>query len=522
MKTPTFLVPLFLLIFNFLLAQVKLGDRPNDISPFAILDMESTSKGLLIPRMSTEQRKASFSKDTPEGLLIFNTDQHQFQFYHKSFNDSDGVLQSSWQSLTNRVFNSSETSTYVLNDFAFSGMLFYQIESQKMYVYNKKIDQWLYMKSNYQDIENLTFDACTYILTVGISNGTSKSVDLSEVFYAPAGPQGMQGEQGIPGPKGEKGEPGLQGLTGERGLQGLIRPPGLQGMQGEQGIPGSKGDQGEPGPQGIQGVSAVHSDQVLVLTDKDENQQVDLAISNGNTVTLDFSINENRLPFISENAVIYNNTGTLMYDYVFGSNQINNQTGSADDARFLFDKSEGAFRAGVASGNSWNQNQLGKSSIGLGYRTRAYGDRSVALGNVTEANSYAEVALGSYNTLISPKSFYQWNLQDRLFVIGNGSSYSNRSDALVVLKNGHVGIGDSTPTEGTLVVSGTVVVSKDIFTKSTLTPDYVFEKYFLGFSSEAPKYKFLSLTEVRNFISKFYHLPNLPSSTKIKKKGGGL
>ena len=127
--------------------------------------------------------------------------------------------------------------------------------------------------------------------------------------------------------------------------------------------------------------------------------------------------------------------------------------------------------------------------------------------------------MGSYNTLISPKSFYQWNPQDRLFVIGNGSSYSNRSDALVVLKNGHVGIGDSTPTEGTLVVSGTVVVSKDIFTKSTLTPDYVFEKYFLGFSSEAPNYKFLSLTEVRDFISKFYHLPNLPSSTKIKKEG---
>jgi len=218
-----------------------------------------------------------------------------------------------------------------------------------------------------------------------------------------------------------------------KGAKGDLGPKGNQGLQGEQGIPGSKGDQGEPGPQGIQGVSAVHSDQFLVLTDKDEIQQVDLAISNGNTVTLDFSINENRLPFISDNAVIYNNTGTLMYDYVFGSNQINNQTGSADDARFLFDKSEGAFRAGVASGNSWNENQLGKSSIGLGYRTRAYGDRSVALGNVTEANSYAEVALGSYNTLISPKSFYQWNPQDRLFVIGNGSSYSNRSDALVVL-----------------------------------------------------------------------------------------
>ena len=34
--------------------------------------------------------------------------------------------------------------------------------------------------------------------------------------------------------------------------------------------------------------------------------------------------------------------------------------------------------------------------------------------------------------------------------------------ALVVLKNGNIGIGDSTQTEGTLVVSGTIVASQSI------------------------------------------------------------
>lgn len=496
MKTATCLVFISFIHFFYhsLSAQVKLGERPSEISPYTLLEMESTSKGILIPSMSTAQRDANFPIETPGGLLIFNTDKQLFEFYKKPNVTKCGPTTDHWYTLSDRVFNSSQACTPTLSEFSPSGTLFYYVDNQEMLVYDEVVDQWLSMSSGYQDIENLHFDACTFLLTVGISNGASQTVDLSEVFYAPAGPQGAQG---IQGPKGEQGE------------QGVAGPKGAQGIQGPK---------GDTGPRGIPWISPSISNQYLTLSDR-SNGQVDLAISNGNTVTLALSINEDVGLFADIKGLVYNHTSTITHDFVFGSNQIDNQTGNLDDARFLFDKSEGAFRAGIASGNSWNQDQLGESSIAMGYRTRASGDRSVALGNTTEATSYAEIALGSYNTQITPLSFYRWEPNDRLLVIGNGTSYGNTSDALVILKNGHVGIGDSSPTEGTLVVSGTIVASQNIYTQQALTPDYVFKKYFTGVATEAPNYTFLSLAEVKKIIHEFHHLPNLPNADQVRKSG---
>jgi hypothetical protein len=55
------------------------------------------------------------------------------------------------------------------------------------------------------------------------------------------------------------------------------------------------------------------------------------------------------------------------------------------------------------------------------------------------------LALGRYNTDYTPASATSWNSNDRLFVIGNGTSASNRSDAFMVMKNGNTGIGITNP-----------------------------------------------------------------------------
>jgi hypothetical protein len=52
--------------------QLKVGDNPTSINSSAILEIESTSKGLLLPRMTTIQRDASI-KTPAAGLLIYNT-----------------------------------------------------------------------------------------------------------------------------------------------------------------------------------------------------------------------------------------------------------------------------------------------------------------------------------------------------------------------------------------------------------------------------------------------------------------
>ena len=55
-----------------LFAQVKIGDNPNSINPASLLELESTERGFLWPRMNSSQRDGITLP--PTGLTIFNTD----------------------------------------------------------------------------------------------------------------------------------------------------------------------------------------------------------------------------------------------------------------------------------------------------------------------------------------------------------------------------------------------------------------------------------------------------------------
>lgn len=58
-------------------AQLKIGDNPQKPNPSAVLDLESTDKGFLPPRISTLQRDAIRQPAT--GLMIFNTSLNALQ-----------------------------------------------------------------------------------------------------------------------------------------------------------------------------------------------------------------------------------------------------------------------------------------------------------------------------------------------------------------------------------------------------------------------------------------------------------
>ena len=89
----------------------------------------------------------------------------------------------------------------------------------------------------------------------------------------------------------------------------------------------------------------------------------------------------------------------------------------------------------------------------MGANNIASGRLSTAMGSNTRAPSAFETVIGSYNTVYTPSSDNDWNNDDRLFVIGNGASSFSRSDALVVMKNGKVGINNSDPDEEFVVGS---------------------------------------------------------------------
>jgi hypothetical protein len=94
-------------------------------------------------------------------------------------------------------------------------------------------------------------------------------------------------------------------------------------------------------------------------------------------------------------------------------------------------------------------------STAMGIYSNASGNQSVAIGTGITAKSNAEVAVGIYNTDYQPGSTDGYVATDRLFVIGNGTDANNKSDAMVVLKNGNTTINGTTTANSFVKAGGT-------------------------------------------------------------------
>ncbi|PCE63444.1 hypothetical protein [Sediminicola luteus] len=87
------------------------------------------------------------------------------------------------------------------------------------------------------------------------------------------------------------------------------------------------------------------------------------------------------------------------------------------------------------------------------------------------------------------------------------------TEAIRIDNSQNVGIGTDNPAEKLHVVG-------NILASGTITPDYVFEKYFTGYSALKPTYKMLNLFELEQYIKKHLHLPGMPSAKKVEQQGG--
>ncbi len=172
--------------------------------PSAILEVRSTDKGVLLPRLTSVQKNGI--ANPAQGLFIFDTDTESFWYY-------DGTQ---WVEALGPQGPTGPTGP-----------------------------------QGPQGIQGPTGPP-----------GADSNVP------GPTGPQGQQGPPGIAGvtgptgPTGPQGLQGLQGPTGPQGIQGVTGPTGPQGVQGPTGAQGPigptgpqglQGPQGVTGPQGIQG-----------------------------------------------------------------------------------------------------------------------------------------------------------------------------------------------------------------------------------------------------------------------------
>jgi len=123
-------------------------------------------------------------------------------------------------------------------------------------------------------------------------------------------------------------------------------------------------------------------------------------------------------------------------------------------------------------------------STAFGFTTTAEGSSSTAFGVLNTAQSFGETTLGIGATNYIPTTsgtsqFRAANAADRLFVIGNAIDANNnntvdaaeRSDALVILKNGNTGIGSSTPQDKLHIVGNLRMVDGNQAAGKVLTSD---------------------------------------------------
>ena len=94
-----------------------------------------------------------------------------------------------------------------------------------------------------------------------------------------------------------------------------------------------------------------------------------------------------------------------------------------------------AFGSGSTASNT--------NTFAAGFNAIAAGNAAVAFGLRSEAPSWGEMTVGAFATTYTANSTTSWNMNDRIFTVGNGTTTLARSNALTIYKDGEVNINDA-------------------------------------------------------------------------------
>ncbi len=192
-------------------AQDNMGIGTAAPNPSAVLHLEASDKGLLIPRLTTAQRNAIASPAT--GLLVFDTNSNQFWYF-------DGTI---W---VQAIGPAGPAGT------------------------------------NGIDGVNGADGAVGPQGPIGLTGPAgANGIDGINGVDGAVGPQGPIGLTGPAGANGIDGINGVDGAVGPQGPIGLTGPAGANGLDGINGVDGAVGPQGPiglTGPVGANGIDGVN------------------------------------------------------------------------------------------------------------------------------------------------------------------------------------------------------------------------------------------------------------------------
>lgn len=112
--------------------QVKIGDNPGTIDPSALLELESTTQGLLAPRMTTAQR--TNIANPANGLIVYDTDFNEYFFYQPN----------AWTKLDSKTkrthYKLVQSTADLADELASGGGTSYRLDSSMYYEINGSIN----------------------------------------------------------------------------------------------------------------------------------------------------------------------------------------------------------------------------------------------------------------------------------------------------------------------------------------------------------------------------------------------
>ena len=404
-----FLIFSFILCTNLLQGQsVGINDTGNQPDDTAVLDVQSTSKGMLIPRMNSTQRTGINSP--AEGLLVFDTDTKSFWF------NAGGWI----ELISGKIDELSDAD----------GETKIQVE-----------------KTNNDN--NIRFDVGDVEAMILKENG-----DLDVFGNNPDDPGFMtlknsDGSQFLRFFSGRSGDPSpfLNWQLGSP-LRFVGSNSDFSGFHEYMRIEDGKLGIGTNYPSAL---LHINEGPVLFSGTLDPTYTGPLPSSGAGT----------RLMWIPERGAF--RAGSVDGDQWDLNKLGDRSTVSGGDSN----TAEGGFTfiggglnnhafgtySSILGGGAHNAVGYGSTVVG-GASNFAQGEFSFAAGLDNKAHSYGEVVLGFYSTYYNEARQGSFDSRDRLFVIGNGNS-TLRSNALTILKTGNMGLGIDDPTYAKLVVNGT-------------------------------------------------------------------
>lgn len=235
------------------LAQNNVGIGTTTPDQSAILDVESTSKGMLIPRLNTLQRLGIASP--AQGLLVYDTDIDCFFYFSGTSN--------AWQNLC----SGTGGATGPTGPQGLQGVPGPPGQNGAQGPPGPAGPQGVTGAAGPTGPAGATGPQGLIGPTgatgpAGANGATGPTGPQGPTgpggvgSVGPTGATGPTGAQGLPGSTGPQGPTGLQGPTGAQGLAGPTGPQGPQGVAGPvgpTGAPGQAGPQGPQGPTGAQG-----------------------------------------------------------------------------------------------------------------------------------------------------------------------------------------------------------------------------------------------------------------------------